>query len=1209
MRKHMLLYLFCIIIFSTLTYAQSITSFDYYKTPGTHLQGGTFIDIDRLINPASLSIAGRSYDYGNDKGLYSAYFRDMSSDVLDRPMAIVSGDNSLTFSPQDFVTFEPKKATKNGRVGNRVQATAESSTNSINYAGQYEEIGSAISFADLTYKYLDYGIKEELVIWDKDYVQTRFDDQVNQEDYNITNLIFSNIVRAYSSSDSDSNTLGVFYGSDRVLFKAYGLSANNEQNTQEEIYFTDSDGNTIYKIPVLVAYDSNGQTILLNKSVSQTSFGNLKISVLVPFKWLNATERSYPVYIDPSIEIINPHEYPRLNSNWTVIFNTSGTSDLWITGVDNTPWTDYSDEGDLYELKFLELRCGDTPQAYTWTGNSVFVEDYNCDGQTSYEVSKVISYGPHTLMFQFGSSTEYAYNTALIEEAWYKFEGNQKDNTTRYDLTVSSGSPTFITDSIVGTGAVSLDQNEGFVHTDFPIYYPNITIAGWFNVSSKNTNGNVLFKQPGTPEVFIIVATTGGGGYGLRFGYGSDTVEINLSGIGGENNFNNSWGHFAFVVEQGERIKAYKNGTLSDQGPIVSAPITLTTKTINIGETAGGSFAEFFADDLRFLHNVSLNQAEISFLYNSGAGTDLSISTTILSTILQNPKNNIGKVSPAAYNFSCNVTHDTAIQNISLFANFSGVYKTNETKKVFDGTPITQNATFTNKTLSVDGAYVWNCLGSIDGEAVSSPQNRTIYVDSTPPAFTNLSANLTNVLVGSALKMNATISDISADSYIFLWNITGTWVNDSPISVTSDLLETTKEIVTSGGLSFAWKYWVNDSSGLVSLSQAQSHDITALFYNCSTGVGTGDFAGTPTLNISFFHSENDSMVNGLITGGIVFDGTANLVDFNLSIPFVNRGNYSVCIFPNGTTQVADVLIEYVRGGKNFNYNFDNTIFTNVTRLLRLYVTDATSLVTFNVKDESADPVEGAIIRIQRYDVGTNTYFQTEILRTNADGDGFANLVLNTVFYRFIVEFDGVVKLTDGPSKITLTTKNFQISLLTDFFDTLQVIQGVNVISCVYNNDTFNFRFEYSDPSSEITHGCLKVTNRTSLRDIVVDDVCTLGSSGTTLINIGNPSNYSATFLGSCYVKFPDETTFQVGTVSKSFGDTLTKRFGVNGLFFGIAIIITLAMAVIYNAQAVILVSMVAMWLVHLFGLFGMSTTWLVAITILGGIALVLSGRK
>ena len=34
-------------------------------------------------------------------------------------------------------------------------------------------------------------IKSELTIWDKDYLQSRFDSQVDVEDYDIVNLVFS----------------------------------------------------------------------------------------------------------------------------------------------------------------------------------------------------------------------------------------------------------------------------------------------------------------------------------------------------------------------------------------------------------------------------------------------------------------------------------------------------------------------------------------------------------------------------------------------------------------------------------------------------------------------------------------------------------------------------------------------------------------------------------------------------------------------------------------------------------------------------------------------------------------------------------------------------------------------------------------------------------------------------------------------------------
>ncbi|MBN2094955.1 MAG: hypothetical protein JW727_02810 [Candidatus Aenigmarchaeota archaeon] len=121
--------------------------------------------------------------------------------------------------------------------------------------------------------------------------------------------------------------------------------------------------------------------------------------------------------------ILNVQSYPIVGLNWTVMFNTTGTANLTITAVDGTTWTNFSelssDESPEYgyDLKFLELRCGDEPVAYGWQGDSVFVENYSCNS-TGFETSKVLSAGKHDIEFKFGEVIAYAHNNALTEEPW-----------------------------------------------------------------------------------------------------------------------------------------------------------------------------------------------------------------------------------------------------------------------------------------------------------------------------------------------------------------------------------------------------------------------------------------------------------------------------------------------------------------------------------------------------------------------------------------------------------------------------------------------------------------------------------------------------------------------------------------------------------------------------------------------------------------------
>ncbi|RLF83232.1 hypothetical protein DRN41_07950, partial [Thermococci archaeon] len=122
---------------------------------------------------------------------------------------------------------------------------------------------------------------------------------------------------------------------------------------------------------------------------------------------------------EPQITILNPQSYPEINKNWTVSFSTRGTGDLTITAVNGTKFD--------RDLRFLEIRCGNQTLSYEWINNSLFLPDYSCNS-TSYEISKVLTSGKHTLEFKFGSIVKYAHNTVT------SINLNSPANQTHFDI-------------------------------------------------------------------------------------------------------------------------------------------------------------------------------------------------------------------------------------------------------------------------------------------------------------------------------------------------------------------------------------------------------------------------------------------------------------------------------------------------------------------------------------------------------------------------------------------------------------------------------------------------------------------------------------------------------------------------------------------------------------------------------------------------------
>jgi hypothetical protein len=134
----------------------------------------------------------------------------------------------------------------------------------------------------------------------------------------------------------------------------------------------------------------------------------------------------FSAYGGANITIINIYSYPPLYGNWTVYFNTTGTADLKIKAINGTTWTNTEDVGSGYDLKFLEVGCGDEILEYEWINDEVVINDYSCD-EIGYETQKELTTGKHYLEFEFGEDIGHAYNdvsTAITLSASVVEKGN-----------------------------------------------------------------------------------------------------------------------------------------------------------------------------------------------------------------------------------------------------------------------------------------------------------------------------------------------------------------------------------------------------------------------------------------------------------------------------------------------------------------------------------------------------------------------------------------------------------------------------------------------------------------------------------------------------------------------------------------------------------------------------------------------------------------
>ena len=274
-----------------------------------------------------------------------------------------------------------------------------------------------------------------------------------------------------------------------------------------------------------------------------------------------------------SITILNVHSYPSLYGNWTILFNTTGISNLTITATfdpDYTPyttrWSNFSEDSNLYDLKFIEIKCGNKTIGYEWQGEdcweqecSVFIKDYNCN-ETAQEISKILTARRHVLKFNFGGQEAYAYNDVSVEDCrtisspgMYNLSKNITDSSstkciqiTANDVTLDCKGNKIDGNDIVDYGIYIYRDSA----TDTNITIKNCTITDWneAGIYLYNANNNSLenLNVSSNPEYgiylsyssnnTIIDSYTDNNHRGLYIEYGSENIINNLSAS------NNSYG-------------------------------------------------------------------------------------------------------------------------------------------------------------------------------------------------------------------------------------------------------------------------------------------------------------------------------------------------------------------------------------------------------------------------------------------------------------------------------------------------------------------------------------------------------------------------------------------------------------------------------------------------------------------------------------------
>ena len=405
---------------------------------------------------------------------------------------------------------------------------------------------------------------------------------------------------------------------------------------------------------------------------------------------------------------------------------------------------------------------------------------------------------------------------------------------------------------------------------------------------------------------------------------------------------------------------------------------------------------------------------------------------------------------------------------------------------------------------------------------------------------------------------------------------------------------------TNSNVNLNWSYTIIGNLTRHNTTPTQIQQVVDVnFDDCSVNT-------IQTLNFTMLLDSTNESVNG--TMDFSFNLRTLGVELNYSTHKEKKNNTLFCISGSTVNFTTDAHVSYNASGLALHtYFIQDLIIDNTTRFIPLYVQQGTSLIVFTVRDENDDFVEGAIIEILKYDVGTNTFRLTESLQTDNNGQAVGNVILDTTWYKILVKYNGVLEIDDGALKLTSQTRSYRINIGDQYGETLSNILNVSH-SLTFTNSTGNFLFTYSDPTGEVTQGCLEVVNQSSTVRTVMATTCSSQTAGSIVVSIGNPNMSVYTGTGYVIDSAGDRHVLEVLAVDFESDWRVFSENG-DGLFLGFLIVVTLAMAGMFHPVAGIALTLFGVVVVNLLGLYHLNPPILLGVLALGVIALYRMGRQ
>jgi len=346
-------------------------------------------------------------------------------------------------------------------------------------------------------------------------------------------------------------------------------------------------------------------------------------------------------------------------------------------------------------------------------------------------------------------------------------------------------------------------------------------------------------------------------------------------------------------------------------------------------------------------------------------------------------------------------------------------------------------------------------------------------------------------------------------------------------------------------------------------------------------------------------------------------GSAKSKIYNFDESNENQSRYNFCVTPADKSIELDGTIKISAANYvDTFYEIDSLILTNTTTFKNLYILNNTDSTSFIIKviESSYEDVVGAFVHVDRYDVGTGTWLNTEIVETNYEGKAIGHLYTEDADYRFRIWYDGEnvfnsssTKITceETPCTVTLTipgeirTGYSQFDLPGGFAGTLS-----------FDKTTQTFTYTYEDTSGYFTNTRFEVGRRTYGNATQPALIC--NETKTTTSGVSNcdlSSELNGTYIAIAYLTRTDFDEAPVLILEKQRGMDPFSNIGLDGLLWGFFIFIAIVMLGVYRPSLGILFGIFGVIALFLIKLVSLTITAIASVVIIGLILLWLATRE